>query len=205
MEDAEEKALEAVRTLIRYIGDDPDRAGLEETPLRVLRAWRSAWGKGYIPLLTKTKHLATLFKLFDAEQHPLHDDIALSNTYNEMVFVRDIAVYSHCEHHMTPFWGSATIAYLPVRRGVIGLSKLARVVDHFARRLQVQERLTVEVANALAEHLSPHAGVMMNCHHFCMLSRGISQANITTQTTALRGDFMKDPAVRAEFLNGCRK
>ena len=106
---------------------------------------------------------------------------------------------------MTPFWGTATIAYLPSRRGVIGLSKLARVVDHFARRLQVQERLTVQVADALAAHLSPHAGVMLNCHHMCMISRGITQPNVTTQTTALRGVFMDDPAVRTEFLHGCQK
>ena len=199
-----EEALVAVRTLIRFIGDDPARPGLSETPERVLRAWWGAWGKGYyINEERTTAELKILFKLFDAE-----DEIGnaeLSTRYNEMVFIRDIAVNSHCEHHMTPFWGTATIAYLPSRRGVIGLSKLARVVDHFARRLQVQERLTVQIADALAAHLSPHAGVMLNCHHMCMISRGITQPNVTTQTTALRGVFMDDPAVRTEFLHGCRK
>lgn len=196
------ETADAVRTLIRFIGDDPSRGGLQETPDRVIRAWITMWGKGY-----GAPDVSHLIKLFDQEEsYPqTGGDRALSETYNEMVFMRDIAVYSHCEHHMTPFWGTATIAYLPVKRGVIGLSKLARVVDHFARRLQVQERLTVQVANALAEHLSPHAGVMLNCHHMCMISRGIAQPNITTQTTALRGDFMSDANVRAEFLNGCRK
>lgn len=204
MADAYDDALKAVRTLIQFIGDDPDRPGLEETPERVLRAWAMKWGTGY-PEAFARKHtppVETLFKLFDQENE---NDTYLSNTYNEMVFVRGIQVYSHCEHHMTPFWGTAMIAYLPSRRGIIGLSKFARIVDYFARRLQVQERLTVQVANALAEHLSPHAGVMMNCHHMCMISRGISQPNVTTQTTALRGVFLSDPAVKSEFLNGCKQ
>lgn len=211
MDDKTEAALEAVRTLIRFLGDDPSREGLRETPGRVLRAWQTTWGKGYFnvegwPEGSQVR-LEGLFKLFDEEEHypQTGGPDELSATYNEMVFVRDIAVYSHCEHHMTPFWGTATVAYLPVKRGVIGLSKLARVVDHFARRLQVQERLTVQVANALAAHLSPHAGVMLNCHHMCMISRGIAQPNVTTQTTALRGLFEEDAAVRSEFLNGCRK
>ena len=212
MDDDVEKALEAVRTLIRYIGDDPTREGLQATPGRVLRAWTTAWGKGYFNVdgwpEGEQVRLEGLFKLFDREAiegtyDPDHQADALSTTYNEMVFVRDIAVYSHCEHHMTPFWGTATIAYLPAKRGIIGLSKLPRVVEHFARRLQVQERLTVQVADALARYLSPHAGVLMNCSHFCMISRGIMQPNITTQTTALRGLFMEDSVVRAEFLNGC--
>ena len=199
-----DETLAAVRTLIRFIGDDPARPGLNETPERVLRAWWETWGKGYyINEECATAELKNLFKLFDAEDET--GNAELSIRYNEMVFIRDIAVNSHCEHHMTPFWGTATIAYLPSRRGVIGLSKLARVVDHFARRLQVQERLTVQVADALAAHLSPHAGVMLNCSHFCMISRGIMQPNITTQTTALRGVFINDPAVRTEFLHGCRK
>ena len=198
-----DEALAAVRTLIRFIGDDPTRPGLSETPGRVLRAWWETWGKGYYIDEERTAdELKSLFKLFDAEGELSNAEL-LSTRYNEMVFVRDIAVNSHCEHHMTPFWGMATIAYLPSRRGVIGLSKLARVVDHFARRLQVQECLTVQVADALAAHLSPHAGVMLNCSHFCMISRGIMQPNITTQTTALRGLFMEDSVVRAEFLNGC--
>ena len=199
-----EDALEAVRTLIRFIGDDPDREGLQETPTRVLRAWLHTWGAGYSNSNAAPRvPVAKLFKLFDTEGEP--GNIELASIYNEMVVVRDIAVYSHCEHHMTPFWGNATVAYLPVKRGVIGLSKLARVVNHFARRLQTQERLTVEVASALAEYLSPHAGVMLSCHHMCMISRGISQPNVTTQTTALRGEFMTDPSVRSEFLDGCRK
>jgi len=205
--DEYDRAIDAVRTLIQFIGDDPTRQGLVDTPERVLRAWTMNWGKGYPHAFARKEQspIESLFKLFDAEPPADLHTADLSERYNEMVFVRDIAVYSHCEHHMTPFWGTATIAYLPSRRGVIGLSKLARVVDHFARRLQLQERLTVEVVNALAEHLSEHVGVMLNCHHMCMISRGIMQPNVTTQTTALRGLFLTDPAVKSEFLSGCRK
>lgn len=207
-----EQALEAVRTLIRYMGDDPERLGLIETPRRVLDAWDNTWGSGYDTPHGCRMRLQNLFKLFGQEDRGINDVTSLdiherylSRTYDEMVFVREIAVFSHCEHHMTPFFGSATIAYIPTKRGVIGLSKLARIVDHFARRLQVQERLTVEIAEAIKEHLSPHVGVVLNCHHMCMMSRGISQPNVTTQTTALRGEFKTDPVVRAEFLDGCRK
>jgi len=190
---------EAIRALISFIGDDPDRPGLHDTPERVLRAWAETWGAGY------TNTIEPLIKLFDIEQEPPQFEIDISQKYNEMIFVQNIAVYSHCEHHLTPFWGEATIAYLPTYRGIVGLSKLARVAEHFARRLQVQERLTSEIANALAEHLSPHVGVMLNCRHMCMMSRGCAQPNAVTRTTALRGLFAHEAAVKHEFIDGCGK
>jgi len=191
--------IEAIRALIRYIGDDPDRPGLRDTPERVLRAWEETWGAGYVG------SVEPLIKLFDPDEHNEHMFLEqISERHNEMIFVQHIAVYSHCEHHLTPFWGSATIAYLPTRRGIVGLSKLARVAEHFARRLQVQERLTCEIADALAEHLSDHIGVMLNCQHMCMISRGVAQWNSTTRTTALRGLFSQDATVKHEFLNGCK-
>lgn len=193
--------VEAVRALIRFIGDDPDRPGLKDTPERVLRAWAETWGAGY------TGSAGEMIKLFDDESPSPYTAIKgsdISTKFDQMVFVQNIALYSHCEHHMTPFFGSATIAYLPTYRGIVGLSKLARVAEHFARRLQVQERLTSEIADALAEHLSPHIGVMLNCQHMCMMSRGVAQWNATTRTTALRGLFAEDAAVKSEFLDGCR-
>jgi GTP cyclohydrolase I len=193
---------EAVRALISFIGDDPDRPGLRDTPERVLRAWAETWGAGYVA--EQFVSTGSLIKLFDEEAIPANAETDISRRYNEMVFVQHLAVYSHCEHHLTPFWGTATIAYLPTYRGIVGLSKLARVAEHFARRLQVQERLTSEIADALAEHLSPHVGVMLNCRHFCMMSRGVAQPNATTRTTALRGVFETENAVKHEFLDGCK-
>lgn len=186
-----DEALKAVQTLIAYIGDDPTRPGLKDTPQRVLEAWEKAWGRGYQPL-----HPHELIKLFEAEaqvdpKRPI---------YNQMIVQRDITCFSHCEHHMTPFHGVAHVAYVPDARGLVGLSKLARVVDHFARRLQVQERLTEEIAGFLATHLSPHVGVTLDMRHMCMISRGVSQQHSSTITTALRGNFYDLPAARAEYL-----
>ena len=192
---------DAIRALISFIGDDPDRPGLRDTPERVLRAWAETWGAGYH---AAEFGIAPLIKLFDEEVPPAQFEADIARRYNEMVFVQHLAVYSHCEHHLTPFWGTATIAYLPTYRGIVGLSKLARVAEHFARRLQVQERLTSEIADALAEHLSPHVGVMLNCQHMCMMSRGVMQPNATTRTTALRGLFTTENAVKHEFLDGCK-
>ena len=120
---------------------------------------------------------------------------------DEMVVVKDIPFYTHCEHHMAPFFGTATIAYIPDGR-IVGLSKLSRVLDVFARRLQVQERLTTQVADALMEHLKPRgAGVVVRARHLCMESRGVCKQGHHTRTSALRGIFKEDSAVRAEFLS----
>jgi GTP cyclohydrolase I len=124
--------------------------------------------------------------------------------YNQMVVVKDITLYSHCEHHMTPFFGSAHIAYVPGKAGLVGLSKLARVVDIFARRLQTQERITTQIADCLSMELSDHIGVLIEAQHMCMISRGVQQPHSTTITTALRGDFFHDQATRAEFLQAVR-
>jgi GTP cyclohydrolase I len=141
------------RRLLSHIGEDPSRQGLQDTPERVDRAWRH-WTSGY------DQDPAEILKVFEdgAQQ------------YNELVIVRGIPVYSHCEHHLAPFFGSATVGYTPNGK-IIGLSKLARLVDCFAKRLQVQERLTMQIAEALMEHVQPlSAGVIIRCRHMCMPS-----------------------------------
>jgi GTP cyclohydrolase I len=169
--------------LLQYVGDDPTRGGLLETPGRVAKAW-SFWCKGY------DKNPADVLKTFEDGAEGV----------DEMVIVKDLPFYTHCEHHMAPFFGTATIAYLPDKK-IVGLSKLSRVLDIFARRLQVQERLTCQVADALMEHLQPMgAGVVMKARHLCMESRGICQQGHSTTTSALRGIFKTDSSVRSEFL-----
>jgi GTP cyclohydrolase I len=173
-----------VAGIIRAIGDNPDREGLKETPARVVKAW-SEWFDGY-----KSKPEDVL-KTFE-------DGAELCG--DEMVIVRDIDLYSHCEHHMAPFFGKAHVAYIPDKR-VVGLSKLARVVDIYAHRLQVQERLTNQIANALEEHLHPKGvGVVVRCTHFCMCSRGVNKQGSTTITSALRGAIRDEHDARAEFM-----
>lgn len=179
-----EDAVIALRTVLRYIGDDPNRLGLLETPDRVLRAWEQSWGLGYNDPPPK-------LSMFPEQ----------GIDYNQMVLVKDISFFSTCEHHMAPFYGVAHIAYLPdAERGVLGLSKFARVVEHFARRLQVQERLTAQIANYLSEKVSPHVGVVMRATHLCMVSRGVRQLGALTVTSSLRGDFLNDSSTKAEFL-----
>lgn len=180
------KALEAVRTLLAYVGDDPDREGLRDTPTRVLKAWAQDWGRGY-----SHPDPATLIKTFDAKDRP---------PVAPMVVVRDISFFSMCEHHMAPFFGSCAIAYVPNGSGLLGLSKFARIVDCFSRRLQVQERLTDEIADFLGSNLSDHVAVTMQATHLCMVSRGVHQANAVTVTSALRGNFFDQPETRAEFF-----
>lgn len=187
-------ALSAVYTLLAYIGENPEREGLRETPSRVLASWEECWGMGY-RASDDLGVAAHLLKTFEADS-----DLR----YNQMVIVRDISMFSHCEHHMTPFFGSAHIAYVPGERGLVGLSKLARIVDLFARRLQTQERVTTQIADCLSMHLSEHVGVLIEAQHMCMLSRGVRQPRSTTITTALRGDFFNDQATRAEFLSAIR-
>ena len=162
-------------------GEDFDREGIRETPDRVVKAWRS-WTSGY------AEDPQAILKSFEQAD------------YDEMVVVKDIPIYSKCEHHLADIFGTATIAYIPNGR-VLGLSKLSRLANIFARRLQVQERMTVEIADTLwLSDLSPKGvGVVMKCRHMCMESRGICQQGHHTITSALRGS-LKDGAPRAEFL-----
>lgn len=182
-------ALDGIRALLAYLEEDPDRAGLKETPERVLRAWEQDWGTGYV-----AKEANALIKLF-----PLTDVHAEPNI-SQMILVRDLSFYSMCEHHLAPFFGVAHIAYFPTKDGVLGLSKMARVLDYFARRLQVQERLTDQIADFLVTHLSPHVAVTLSATHLCMVSRGVRQPNAKTVTTAIRGLFLSDRRAQAEFL-----
>lgn len=161
----------------------PLREGLKDTPERMAKAW-AFWTGGYNVDIEK------LLKTFEDG----------AERYDEMVMVKDIPIYSKCEHHLADIFGTATIAYIPNGR-VVGLSKLSRVADAFARRLQVQERLTTQIADALDQHLNPFGvGVIVKARHMCMESRGICQQGHHTITSALRGNIKTDPTVRAEFL-----
>lgn len=183
-EETAEKGIEDhIIRLLQYIGDDASREGLVETPSRVAKAWKF-WGSGY------GRDVSEVLKTFEDG----------AEGCDEMVVVKDIPFYTHCEHHLAPFFGTATIGYLPNGK-VVGLSKLSRVLDIFARRLQVQERLTTQVADALMKHLEPlGCGVVIKARHLCMESRGINQQGSTTVTSAVRGIFKDDPAVKSEFL-----
>lgn len=172
-----------IRRLLQYVGEDPMRGGLEETPARVAKAWKE-WCAGY------DQDPKDILKTFADGAEGV----------DEMVVVKDIPFYTHCEHHMAPFFGTATIGYLPNQK-IVGLSKLSRLLDIYARRLQVQERLGCQVADAIMEHLDAlGCGVVISARHLCMESRGIKKQGSTTTTSALRGLFKEDAAVRAEFL-----
>jgi GTP cyclohydrolase I len=175
--------------LLRHIiGEDLNRPGLLETPARVVKAWEF-WTGGY------SVDIPALFKVFEdgAEQ------------YDEMVIRKNIPIYSTCEHHLCPIVGTCTIAYIPNGR-IIGLSKLDRLADAFARRLQVQERLTSQIANAMQEHLDPKGvGVYINARHFCIETRGVRHMDSTTITTALKGVMLTKDAARNEFLSLARE
>ena len=171
------------RRLLTSLGEDPDRPGLHETPARVAKAWEH-WTSGY------GQNPVEVLKAFEdgAEE------------YNELIVVRGIPVYSHCEHHLAPFFGKATIGYLPKGK-IVGLSKLTRLVDIFSKRLQVQERMTIQIANALMEVLEPKAvGVVVKCRHMCMESRGIRAIGEETITSAMLGELQPNLALRTEFL-----
>jgi GTP cyclohydrolase I len=174
---------EAVRTLIRWAGDDPDREGLLDTPARVARAWKEyARGYGEDPSL----HLSRTF-----------DEVG---GYDEIVLLKDIPFQSHCEHHLAPIIGKASIAYLPDRR-VVGISKLARVLHGFARRLQVQERLTAQVADCICEHLQPQGvAVVIEASHACMTARGVQTPGVMMTTSRMMGVFRDDERSRREVL-----
>jgi len=185
--DAEGSAEDNVRRMIQYIGEDPARGGLVETPRRVVAAW-DAWFSGY-----RTEP-ASVLKTFE-------DGAA---GYDEMILVKDIPFYSHCEHHVAPFFGTATVAYIPQGR-IVGLSKLSRLLDVFARRLQVQERMTNQYADALQEALNPlGVGVILRARHLCMESRGVRQQGHHTVTSALRGALKNNPETRSEFMQLAR-
>ena len=180
--DSNARSFEAlVRTMLGYLGEDPDREGLRETPRRVMKAW-GEWCSGY------DQDPAKVLKTFE------------DGACKELVLVKDIPVHSTCEHHLAPFFGKAHIAYIPNGR-IVGLSKLSRLVDIYARRLQVQERLTTQVADALVDNLKPTGvGVVIECRHLCMESRGVNRAGVTTVTSAMRGALMEQPEARAELL-----
>lgn len=181
------KEEQIVRNLLTHlVGEDPQRGGLVETPARVVKAWKH-WCGGY------SLKAEDILKVFEDGAEGV----------DEMVIVKNIPFYSHCEHHLAPFFGTATIAYLP-DGNIVGLSKLSRLADMFARRLQVQERLTCQIADALNDNLLPRGvGVQLVARHMCMESRGVKQQGSSTVTTALRGVFKDDPTVRAEFLAAC--
>jgi GTP cyclohydrolase I len=176
---------ELIRELIRRVGEDPTRPGLRRTPERVESSLR--W-------LTRGYQMTV-------------EDVVRSAMYDEhhqnMVIVKDIELYSLCEHHLLPFFGKAHIAYIPNGR-IVGLSKLARVVDVFARRLQVQERMTEQIAQALWNTLEPQGvGVILEAYHLCMMMRGVEKQNSKTITSAMRGVFLDDMKTREEFLRLC--
>ncbi len=179
-----EAAEQAVRTLIRWAGDDPTREGLRDTPVRVARAFEeyfSGYGQDPYEILRRT---------FEE-----------TNGYDEMVVLRDIDFRSHCEHHMAPIVGRAHIGYLPDHR-VIGISKLARVVDVFARRLQIQEKLTSEIADSIETVMQPRGvGVVVEAAHHCMTTRGVRKEGVMMVTSRMLGAFRTDPKTRREFLS----
>ena len=179
-----EEAKAAVRTLIAFIGEDPDREGLIDTPKRVVGAWQDFFA-GYND--DPADILGRTFEEVDG--------------YDEIVIVRDIRVESHCEHHIVPIIGKAHVAYLPDRR-VVGISKLARVVDAFAKRMQVQETLTAQIADTINNVLQPKGvAVLIEAAHMCMTTRGVHKPGADTLTPCTRGVFKTDPMMRREFLD----
>jgi GTP cyclohydrolase I len=179
-----EEAMEAVRTLIAWAGDDPRREGVIDTPRRVVDAY-GEWFEGYDA--DPGKELSRIF-----------EDV---QGYDDIVMLKDIEVESHCEHHMAPFIGKAYVAYMPTNR-VVGISKLARVVEIFAKRLQTQETMTQQIADAICDSLQP-AGVaiLIEAEHQCMTTRGVHHRNVSTLTTQFRGAFKTDASLRQRFLD----
>lgn len=174
---------DAVRTLLRWAGDDPEREGLLDTPARVGRAWRE-YCSGYLE--DPAIHLQRTF-----------EEVA---GYDEVVLLRDIPFHSHCEHHLAPIVGTASIAYLPTDR-VVGISKLARVLHGFAHRLQIQERLTAEIAQCIADNLKPQGvAVVIKAQHGCMTGRGVRTHGVDMITSKVLGCFRDDPSSRKEVL-----
>jgi GTP cyclohydrolase IA len=178
-----EEAEEAIRTLLRWAGDDPGREGLIDTPARVARAYEEFFA-GYA-----VDPVALLERTFEE-----------TDGYDEIVLLRDIRLESHCEHHMVPIIGRAHVAYLPHRR-VVGISKLARVVDAYANRLQIQEKLTAQIANTIQQVLEPRGvAVVIEAAHQCMTTRGVHKPGVTMVTSRMLGAFRDDPTTRREVL-----
>lgn len=170
-----------VREILCWIGENPDRAGLQRTPERVALA---------LQYLTQGYH---------QDPRAILEAALFEEDYSEMILVRDIQIYSLCEHHLLPFFGKAHVAYIPNRK-IVGLSKIPRVVDVFARRLQVQERLTIQIRDALEEVLQPlGVAVVIEAQHLCMMMRGVEKQHTVTTTSAMSGEFLKE-ATRAEFM-----
>jgi GTP cyclohydrolase I len=180
---AREEAEQAVRTLIRWAGDDPSREGLLDTPKRVVCAYEE------------------FFSGYDSDpEELLKRTFEETDGYDEMVILRDIRVESHCEHHIVPILGKVHIAYLPKHR-VIGISKLARIVDIFARRLQIQEKLTAQIANTINDVLEPRGvAVVVEAAHQCMTTRGVHKTGVTMVTSRMLGAFREDATTRGEFF-----
>jgi GTP cyclohydrolase I len=181
----ENTRLQLIRDLLIAIGEDPNREGLLDTPKRVVKSWSELFG-GY-----GTDVKAILGTTFAQEGYKT----------DSMILLRNVEIYSTCEHHLLPFFGTAHIAYIP-RDRVVGLSKLARLIDAFAKRLQIQEKLTNQIADALVEHLKPlGAAVVIDAKHHCMCARGVGKQHSSMVTSALRGVFKDKPEARQEFLN----
>ena len=179
-----EEAEAAVRTMLAWTGDNPDREGLVETPKRVVRAYEQFFA-GY-----EMDPKEVLSKVFEEVEG-----------FDEMVIVKDIRVESHCEHHIVPILGKAHVGYLPNKR-IVGISKLARVVDIFGKRLQTQEVMTAQIANVINEVLEPKGvAVVMNAKHQCMTTRGVHKPESSTITSTMLGAFRENPDTRAEFMN----
>jgi GTP cyclohydrolase I len=180
---SEEEARRAVETLLRWAGEDPFREGLRDTPKRVVKAYRD-WFSGY--LSDPADYLRRTF-----------EEVA---GYDEMIVLRDIEFESHCEHHMAPIIGRAHVGYLPTNK-VVGISKLARVVDGYARRFQVQEKLTAQIARCIDDVLKPRGvGVVIDAVHQCMTTRGVHKRGVSMITSKMLGDFREDARTRNEFL-----
>jgi len=179
------KALQVVRQMLECIGEDKDREGLLDTPARVVKSWKTLFG-GY-----EMNPSVILERRFNSEK------------YDQMIILRDIEMFSTCEHHALPFFGKVHIAYIP-NGHVVGLSKLARLTECFARRLQIQERLTQQIADSMMEFThAKGVGVMIEAKHLCMVARGVNKQNSVMGTTALRGVFTEQK-VKEEFLSACR-
>jgi GTP cyclohydrolase IA len=178
------EAERAIHTLLRWAGDDPEREGLRETPARVARAFED-WFSGYGE--DPEEYLERTFEEVDG--------------YDDMIVLKDIRFESHCEHHMAPIIGRVHVGYLP-RNKVVGISKLARVVETFARRLQVQEKMNAQIANCIQKVLEPKGvAVVIEAAHQCMTTRGIHKTGVTMVTSAMHGEFRKNPLTRREFLS----
>ncbi|MBC03570.1 MAG: GTP cyclohydrolase I FolE [Phycisphaerae bacterium] len=177
------EAMSHVKALLGFVGDDPAREGLIDTPKRVVKAMNEHfWGYRADP------------------KEPLKRTFTEVENYDELVLLQDMEIHSHCEHHMVPFVGKAHVAYIPDGR-VVGLSKLARVVEIFSKRLQVQEKLTAQIANTIQEELNPQGvAVIIQARHFCMCYRGVRQSRAWTTTSKLHGVFLEDSAARMELL-----